>query len=149
MWAVTNPEVERLANARYLSLTTYRKDGTPVPTPVWVTEEEGFLIVITEAASGKVRRLRRDKRVSVAPCDARGEIQGDPAEGSVTLFDEPDLISRAFELQRQRYGLQSWLGAWYARLRRVQNVVIAIAIDEDDAIKVTGEEFGGQTTETH
>lgn len=62
---------------KYLSLTTYRRDGTPVSTPVWFVEEDGRLFVTTAADSYKAKRLRRNPAAMVAPCTARGVPKGD------------------------------------------------------------------------
>lgn len=68
--------------ARYVSLTTFRSDGSPVATPVWVVEKEGRLFVWTGAATGKARRIRRDPRARVAVCDYRGRLdEGGGARG--------------------------------------------------------------------
>ncbi len=61
---------------KYLSLTTYRRDGSAVSTPVWFVEDGGRLFVVTGAHSHKVRRLRRHPAATVAPCSARGVVKG-------------------------------------------------------------------------
>ena len=63
---------------KYLSLTTYRRDGSPVSTPVWFVEEGGRLFVTTGADSYKAKRLRRNPVALVAPCSARGALKGEP-----------------------------------------------------------------------
>ena len=131
MVAVSNPEVERLAHARYLSVTTFRQDGTPVATPVWVTEEGGYLQVITQAGSGEVKRLRSNAEVLLAPCDARGQLQGDQVPGRATVIEDPELLERAGQLQRQRYGLLATLAQWWARLRQRESVVLAITVEAE------------------
>jgi uncharacterized protein len=62
---------------KYLSLTTYRRDGTPVSTPVWFVEKNGRLFVTTAANSYKAKRLRRNPAAMVASCTARGVPKGD------------------------------------------------------------------------
>jgi hypothetical protein len=61
---------------KYLSLTTYRWDGTPVSTPVWFVEEEGRLFVITAADSYKAKRLRRNPAAMVAPVHGPRRSEG-------------------------------------------------------------------------
>jgi len=57
-------------------LTTFRRDGTPVATPVWVVKLEGGAVGFwTSSGSGKVKRLSHTARVTVQPCDARGRIK--------------------------------------------------------------------------
>jgi PPOX class probable F420-dependent enzyme len=76
------PEV----TGKYVSLTTYRRIGAaPVATPVWFVTDGERLLVRTDASSGKVKRLRRDPRVTLATCTARGKITGRPVEGTVEI----------------------------------------------------------------
>lgn len=65
------------ATARYLALTTHRADGSDVSTPVWFARQDDELMVQTEEGSGKVKRIRHDPAVTVAPCDARGHPLAD------------------------------------------------------------------------
>jgi PPOX class probable F420-dependent enzyme len=65
-------------DGKYLSLTTYRRDGSPVSNPVWFVEEDGRLLVTTAADSYKARRLRRNPAAMVAPCTATGKLKGEP-----------------------------------------------------------------------
>ena len=60
------------SNQKYLNLETSRQSGTPVATPMWCAEHQGLLSVYSRAEAGKVKRLRRDPRVRVVPCTARG-----------------------------------------------------------------------------
>ena len=85
-------------------LVTYRRDGTPVPTPVWAAAADGLLYVRTERAAGKVKRLRRDPRLLVAACTVRGTPLRAPFEATARLLavaDEP-IAERALA---RRYGL--------------------------------------------
>jgi uncharacterized protein len=63
---------------RYLSITSYKRDGRGVATPVWFVQRDGRLLVETDAASGKVKRIRRNPRVHVAICTASGRLRGEP-----------------------------------------------------------------------
>jgi PPOX class probable F420-dependent enzyme len=80
--------IDDLAAGKYISLATYKKDGTRVATPVWVTREGDDLYVITEAASGKAKRLRNSPRAQVAPCDMRGTVTGETVDAQALLLDE-------------------------------------------------------------
>lgn len=65
-----------LSDERYMLLTTFRRDGTPVATPVWVVPyEEGSVAFWTSSGSGKAKRLAHTPRVTVQPCDARGRVR--------------------------------------------------------------------------
>ena len=97
-----------LADARYLQLTTFRKDGTPVPTPVWAAPDGDRLLVWTAPTAGKVKRLRRNERISLAPCSARGEVTGSPVEAKGRVLDPtPDEIARVRRALVTKYGLQA------------------------------------------
>lgn len=133
--AVINPELDRLARARYVSLTTFRRDGAGVASPVWVASEGGYLQVLAGAGDGRVKRVRRDPRVTVAPCDPRGNLLGDPAEATATVVDDPALIARVEHLMRTRYGPAARImQALDKARRRTKYVVIAIDVPEDDKL---------------
>jgi uncharacterized protein len=85
-------------------LVTYRRDGTPVPTPVWAAEADGLLYVRSERAAGKLKRLRRDPRLLVAPCTVRGRPLGAPFAATARMLgrEEEPIAERALT---NRYGL--------------------------------------------
>jgi PPOX class probable F420-dependent enzyme len=65
-----------LSDEKYILLTTFRKDGTPVSSPVWIVPlEDGKFGFWTSSGSGKYKRLRHTERVSVQPCDVRGRVK--------------------------------------------------------------------------
>ena len=72
---------------KYLSLTSYRRDGSEVPTPVWFVEDGGRLLVQTDLKSGKVKRIRANPEVSVAPCNGRGRLRGASVKGHAEVLD--------------------------------------------------------------
>ncbi|NUS13232.1 MAG: PPOX class F420-dependent oxidoreductase [Streptomyces sp.] len=95
-----------LRRGKYVSVTTFRRDGTPVPTPVWYALGDGELVFWTGAGSGKVKRIRNNPRVELAPCNARGRVApGAPTfEGTARLLDEPGKAA-ARRLLARRYAL--------------------------------------------
>jgi len=105
-------DVETLAQNTYISLTTFRRDGTPVATPVWVAQLGDELRVFTERSSGKAKRLQHSGRVLLAPCDMRGRVTGDAVEGTARLQDDAE-TAVTLELIRRRYGLQARLLYWW------------------------------------
>lgn len=106
--------LESLGQGKYLSLTTFRQDGTPVSTPVWLVRDGDVLRVITQADAGKAKRLRNDPRVLLAPCDARGNVKGPQIEGMAMLQDAAK-TARTAELVEKRYGLLGKLLMWRSR----------------------------------
>ena len=111
-----------LPHSTYVSLTTFRRSGAPVPTPVWAAPDGESLVVWTRADSGKVKRLRHTPRVTVAPCDVRGRVQGDAVDGFGEFVPREDWPS-ALAALRRAYGLRFILGnassrLWHGLMRR-------------------------------
>lgn len=98
---------EAITAGKYVSLTTFRKDGTPVATPVWFALDGDRLVVQTPAGTGKLKRLRRDTRVLVAPCDLRGRVPAAAprAHGTAEIIHDEAESTRLQGLLRRRYGL--------------------------------------------
>jgi PPOX class probable F420-dependent enzyme len=87
---------------KYVSLTTYRRDGTPVATPVWFIEDDGRLFVITDAGSYKAKRIRRNPAVRVASCTARGAVRGEHYAGWAEFLPDSE-HGRIDRLMAQKY----------------------------------------------
>lgn len=105
------PTVQTLGEGKYLSLTTFRKDGTPVATPVWLVRDGDTLRVITQADSGKAKRIRNNGRVLVAACDARGVLKSEQVEATAML-QEPADADETQRLITKRYGLLGRILMW-------------------------------------
>ena len=105
-----------LARERYVSLATFRRDGAEVRTPIWFAMIDERLVMVTGGDSGKVKRLRNNPRVRIAPCDARGGVHGPWREGAVRIVTEPREIAEAHAMLRAKYGWQVWLLDVVARL---------------------------------
>jgi PPOX class probable F420-dependent enzyme len=86
----TSPEASVFAG-RYVSITSFKRDGTGVATPVWFVQEGGRLLVQTDVNSGKVKRIRRNPHVTVAPCTATGRLLADPVPARVELLGDAEL----------------------------------------------------------
>jgi PPOX class probable F420-dependent enzyme len=110
--------IEAIRDCKRSLLVTYRHDGTPVPTPVWAAESDGHLYVRTERAAGKVKRLRNDPRLLVAPCTVRGRPLGDPFEAIAKVLSstEESVAERALAT---RYGLGRAIFEWAMDMMRV------------------------------
>jgi PPOX class probable F420-dependent enzyme len=102
--------------AQYVALTTYRRDGTPVTTPVWAAAEGESLYLFSNAAAGKVKRLRNSSRAAVAPCTATGKVTGAqlPAEAFNLTNDQ---MPKVWTLLTKKYGMAVRLFIAYDRAR--------------------------------
>ena len=87
-----------LADERFVSLTTFRRSGRPVATPVWVGRDGAQLVVLTPAGSGKVKRLRHDPRVELRPCGRFGKV----ADGVAPRTGTAEVREAAVDVQRAR-----------------------------------------------
>ncbi|MGW0365762.1 PPOX class F420-dependent oxidoreductase [Streptomyces sp. NPDC002990] len=123
-------DLQELGRARYVSLTTFRKDGTPVPTPVWAVADGGELYVWTRSDAWKVKRIRNNGRVTLTACDVRGRVEdGAPVlEGRARLLDDAGL-RRVRKLMSRKYTWQFWaVDVPAALVRRGKRPHTAIAV---------------------
>lgn len=125
----TTDEVQRLAASTYVSLTTFKKAGTAVATPVWVSSDGDRLYVWTQGDSGKAKRIRNNGHVLVGPSDSRGGLQGAAVEGEAQVLDSPADLARVAALHRGKYGLQFRLFDLGAKLFRRNRPLVAIEIE--------------------
>jgi PPOX class probable F420-dependent enzyme len=98
-----------IAGANYIQLTTYRRDGRPVPTPVHVTVADGEAFFRTWDVSGKAKRIRHTPAVTVAASSARGRLRGEPIRATATLLEGPDSDRAAWLIARKHPILHGWL----------------------------------------
>lgn len=120
-------KLDRLAAEKYILLTTFRKDGRAVPTPVWVVRDGAALGVWSAGDSGKVKRIRRSGRVTVAPCDVRGRPHGPAVPGQAVIVNAVT-SNRIRQLIRQKYRLLGRLSLLGSRLRRGTGGTVGIQI---------------------
>ncbi|HKY50657.1 MAG TPA: PPOX class F420-dependent oxidoreductase [Candidatus Limnocylindria bacterium] len=119
-----------LASARFVLLTTYRRDGTPVSTPVGPIAEDGRLYVYTPVNSGKAKRVRRSSRVQVAPCTPRGVPTAAPVEARAQLLsgtEAEEMRARFARRWGSAFGPLYGLMRLVERARGIERCVIAIA----------------------
>ena len=89
---------------KYISLTTFRKNGVGVPTPVWFGEENGNLYVMTRSDMGKTMRIRNNPQVRVAPCTIRGKVTG-PEFSATARILPPEEHAHARQTINRKYWL--------------------------------------------
>jgi PPOX class probable F420-dependent enzyme len=118
----TAPDFAGLREHKYALLVTFRRDGTAVPTPVWfaLLDDHRF-VTHTEERTAKVRRIRRDPRARVFPCDSRGKPLGPGVEAT----------ARILESAEEREQAEAGLDRRYGRMRRVYDRVM---VDQGDMI---------------
>ena len=123
---------------KYMSLTSFRRDGSPVATPVWFVPDDGRLLVITDAESFKVKRIRRNPAVTVAACTMRGRERSPPRSGLAEVLPAGER-ERVEPMFGRRYPIETALirpiraiqAALHIGRRRGEMVVVAITTTDD------------------
>jgi PPOX class probable F420-dependent enzyme len=92
----TETQLETRFPGKYLSVTSFKRDGTPVATPVWFVVDNDRLLIYTDPESFKAKRMRRNPSVQVAPCNATGRLRGEPAPATAEFLpdDQTDHVMR-------------------------------------------------------
>ena len=105
-----------VSRARYVSLTTFTKDGRPKPVPVWIARDGDRAVVITEKNAWKVKRIRNTPRVTLAVCDMRGKVKGDSVEAVARVLDDSQ-TEHVYRAINQRYGIVGRVFSFFSKLR--------------------------------
>lgn len=93
-----------LQGEQYISLETFKKDGTGVKTPVWFAPLEGALVIVTDGTSYKVKRIRREPRARIAACDVRGNVHGPWFDARAELVPKGPAADSGYRALRRKYG---------------------------------------------
>jgi PPOX class probable F420-dependent enzyme len=98
-------EVDR---ARYISLTTFKRDGSPVSSAVWITGADGTYVFTTGGDAWKTKRLLRNPAVEVRVCDMRGRVEPSATKyvGTGQVASSPDAVATAQRALAAKYGWQ-------------------------------------------
>ena len=100
----------------YVSLATYRRDGREVRTPLWIAGTGAEFHAFSAGNAGKLKRIRANPGVKLAPCDMRGGALGEWREARARLLTDPTEIATAHAALRRKYGLQMWVADMASRL---------------------------------
>lgn len=108
-----------LGKEHYIALTTFRKTGQAVTTPVWFAISLGTIYVETHADAGKLKRLRHTARVTLAPCTYSGKVTGSVSEGNARMLTEPEESTAASAALAKKYGRMRSLFHFVRNARRM------------------------------
>jgi hypothetical protein len=127
--------IVQFARAKYLNLETFRKNGIGVCTPVWFAQDVchstpsvTVFYVYSEAEAGKVKRIRNNPKVRIAPCTMRGNLTGAWVDARAHIA-EGGQASHAQELLRKKYGWLKISGDFFSRLLRHKQAILAIEVE--------------------
>jgi hypothetical protein len=94
-----------LGKYQYMALTTFRKNGAPVKTPVWFARDGDRIYVFTDPGSGKVKRIRNNPHVTITPCNYAGKpFTTETATGQARILPESEWLNANAQLAK-KYGL--------------------------------------------
>ena len=117
------PSFTDLAKSQYILLTTFTKDGRAKPVPIWAAADGDRLLVITEAKSWKIKRIRNTPRVTLATCTMSGRPTSEAVEGTAAILDKSQTAT-VYDAIGRRYGIVGKVFNFVSKLRGgIQNNV--------------------------
>lgn len=108
-----------LQGQNFVALTTYRKSGVAVTTPIWFAQVGDRLYCLTEPEAGKLKRLRNNPKVEVAPCNVRGKLTGPSEPALARPLTSPAEQATADAALGKKYGLQKKLFQLLWKVQRI------------------------------
>jgi uncharacterized protein len=128
-------QTRRLGDEPFVDLVSFRADGSPAHTPVWVSTDGRSLFVSTFGDSWKVRRVHADPRVAVAACDGPGAVDDDEdyVAGHAQVLDRSEFRPgvRAHRAKYGRHFSLMWPARWPLRLIGKKRVWIVVTLEPD------------------
>jgi PPOX class probable F420-dependent enzyme len=124
---MSNQRLSAFEGEKYLNLESYKRNGQPVATPLWFADQDGTIYVYTMEDAFKVKRIRNNPKVRIAPCDIRGRLKGDWVEGRASIVTG-DQERRGNELLDRKYWGKR-IGNFISRFRKRKRVMITIEVD--------------------
>ena len=109
------------ATERYVSLATYRRDGTEVLTPVWLAQAGQHFYLFSEGEAFKVKRVRANPQAKIAPCNLRGKVTGPWLDVRARIVEEADVKDRAYAALNKKYSWQIGLLNFFSGLSGKKN----------------------------
>jgi uncharacterized protein len=110
--------LEALFPGRYLSVTSFKRDGSGVATPVWFVSDGSRLFAFTGLHSAKIRRIRRNPRVLIASCRVDGKLRREPVPACAEVLSDPAELDRVQKLLLARYKMSYRVVMLFYRLGR-------------------------------
>ena len=101
-------QLEQFLDQKYINLETYKKDGTPIRTPVWFVIDTDLIYVITRDSTGKVKRLKNNQSVRIVPCSFKGQSKNGWVNGMAEKITG-EKADKAIKLRKKKYGMSARL----------------------------------------
>jgi PPOX class probable F420-dependent enzyme len=118
-----------MGRQKYISLTTFRRTGAAVATPVWFARLEETVYVYSAATAGKVKRIRNNSQVQLAVCTMRGRVKSPTISGVARIVTDPQEQAQAKAALDAKYWMaRRLLGLLNRTIDRVQGRTAAATI---------------------
>jgi PPOX class probable F420-dependent enzyme len=127
-----------LGDKAFVSLTTFRKNGERISSPVWIARDEGALIVLTPEESGKVKRIRNNGQVEIRPSSRMGKVAdgSEPVSGIAEVVIDAPTTARLTRVIQKKYGLEYHVTMFIERIaarRQKPRVILRITLEAPNA----------------
>lgn len=125
---MSEDKLSNLSNFKYINIETFKKNGFGVRTPIWFIIYQGVVYFRTDSKSGKVKRIRNNPHVRIAPCDIRGNLKGTWFDGKAKFADSKE-SSIVFSMIDKKYGFITALIRSFNKIRGTNPIAMAILLD--------------------
>jgi PPOX class probable F420-dependent enzyme len=131
------PSLDSRFPGKYLSVTSFKRDGTPIATPVWFLVDGQRILIYTDPESFKAKRIRRNPSVRIAPCNATGKLRGEPAPATAEFLPD-DQTEHVMRLIHHKYRVDRVLKLPFYNLvqrlrgKRTSGPIVTLAITPDE-----------------
>ena len=121
-------DVGELETSKYVCLETYKKDNTPVRTPVWFVMDDEMMYVVTREKTGKIKRLKNNKSVKIAKCTYSGKVLGKWISGTAE-FTSKEVTERTIKMRKKKYGFMERVAQFVSK-NKGDLVVFSIRLND-------------------
>jgi uncharacterized protein len=118
-----------LENARYINIQTYKRNMQAISTPVWFIIKDDKIFFRTSSNSGKIKRIKSNNKVKLAPCNILGKIKGQWHEGIAKI--EKDIDNSTIEALNKKYGISSLLMKVFYKIKKIDIIYVSIELGKN------------------
>jgi uncharacterized protein len=122
--------INQLSRQQYLNIETFRKTGVGVKTPVWFVQDGDTIFVRTVADSGKVKRIRNNGQVKIAPCKQDGTPVGDWMPAMAREIKDSEIDRKVDRMLDKKYGLMKKMFALASAMQKRKNTILELKVNE-------------------
>ena len=118
--------LEQFTDQKYINLETYRKDQTPVKTPVWFIINNDRILITTKETTGKVKRLRNNQNARIAICSMKGDIKSNWVNVGVQKITQESDVEKIVKLRKKKYGFSARLVGAFHQMKKAKTIAYSI-----------------------